>query len=368
MSYTPPSLFKPPSGGGRGFLPSTSTTPSGSSVIEGITNVIGGGGRSARGGLSGGYLGGGGNVDTIQPDAGYGADLGAIYDLLGGGTLESNRNAQQNNLLAGHLLGQQGRALDRQGLQSDARYALGNNALDRQLLGIQAGAANRDIQSVNQLLGINERSYNRTVASVANLLGLNEEELANSLAGIALSEDINRRGLRDDAVARGAFNAPGTRQGFTDIEKEAELQRVSAEIGAARTEQGLHDRQGNALDTRDITKINLNDRAAGNQDILRRIQIEGQRLNLNADQINSSLEQGLARLGLADLTSVNDLVSRLLGGDLEQATMAANLLGQAAQLAGLPIFSGIGQPGGMAGRDDSRRPVGGRPGGNQAYG
>lgn len=366
MSYAPPTAFKNPSIG-SGFLPSTSTTPSGSSIIEGITNVIGGGGGRARGGLSGGHLGGG-NPDTINPGGGYGADIGAIYDMLGGGNLESNRSALQNNLLGGHLLGQQGRALDRQGLQSDAGYALGNNALDRQLLGIQGGAARRDIQSVNQLLGINERGYARTVASVANLLGLNEQELANSLSGIALSEDINRRNLSDDAVSRGAFNAPGTRRGFTDIEKEAELQRVSSEIGAARTEQGLHDRQGNALDQRDITKINLNDRAAGNHDILARIDIEGQRLNLNADQINSSLEQGLARLGLADLTSVNDLITRLLSGDLESATMAANLLGQAAQLAGLPIFGGIGGggSGGGGGADDPRRPSGGRPGGDQA--
>lgn len=308
-----------------------------------------------------------GNQDTIR----------SIYDFLGGGTLQANLDSTRNQIIGQHGITSGYEDLARRGLLSDAELARRGLALEQSNIGIGQGAAQRDLgaisqllgineqslarqlSSVNQLLGINDQSLDRTLNTVAQLLGLNREQLGNQVAGVNLSEGINNRALRDDSVARGAYNAPGTRQGFSDIEREAELARAAAGISARQTGVGLQDRAGSAREEHATSRIGLNDRAGGAQedaartriglnqragdarDTLKRLDNEAAKLGLSADQISNTLNMGLERLGLESLTNANDLIQRLNSTNVEQATMAANLLAQAAQLAGLPGIADI---------------------------
>lgn len=277
--------------------------------------------------------------------AGVGAEqqqIMDIYNMIGGNTLAQTYGAQNNALLAQQALTSQIYGIDANALQTNSDLALRGLGLDREGLAIDQGAAVRDLGSIDKLLGINERSYNRTVASVANLLGLNDKDLANQLAKIGLQEDMSNRDWRDDAAARGAYGAPGTRRKFTDIERTAELGRIAAQIGHAGTSQSLRDRQGNALDAYDTTKLSLQDRRAGVYDTMSRIDLAGKRLDLSAEQINASLQQGLDRLGITHLTDINELMKMINSNNIEQQTMAATLLAQAAQLAGLDLFGDLG--------------------------
>jgi hypothetical protein len=266
-------------------------------------------------------------------------NIGAAYNMLGGQNLAAQFAAQQQNTLAQGALQGQGFDMSRNHLGQNANLAQQGIGLDRQELGIGKGAANRDISSVMQLLGLNDRSLARQLASVDRYGRINTKQLNNQIAGIAQSSDVARRGLTDDSVARGAYNAPGTRRGMTDIEREAQLSREAARIGFYSTQQGLTDRAGSARESHEGTAISLNDRLGGAQDTLQRLDLAGKRLNLSSEQISTSLQQGLERLGLDELTSFQDLITRLQSSDIEQQTMAANLLAQAAEIAGLDIFN-----------------------------
>lgn len=352
------------------------TAPSGGGGILDILTGRAGGTTRGTGDitsiLTGGQMNRGdslniGNQETIR----------SIYDFLGGGTLQANLDANRNQIIGQHGITTGYEDLARRGLLSDAELARRGLAIDQGNVGIQQGAANRDLgaiaellgineqslarqlNSVNQLLGINDQSLDRTLNTVSQLLGLNRENLGNQIAGVNLSEGINNRALRDDSVARGAYTAPGTRQGFSDIEREAELARQAADISARQTGVGLNDRAGSAREEHATSKIGLLDRGASAgedaartriglnrqagdaRDTLARLDNEAARLGLTADQISNTLNMGLERLGLESLTNANDLIARLNGANVEQATMAANLLAQAAQLAGLPGIADI---------------------------
>ena len=328
-----------PSGGARGSGSSGDPTDRSNAGRDIVGIVTGSSGATTGTGdivpiLTGGQFT---NQDAFTVQAQN--NIGAAYDMLGGQNLAAQFAAQQNNILAQGALQTQGFDMSKSHLQQDADLARRGLGLDRKELDVGRGAANRDISSVMALLGLNDRSLARQLASVDRFGRINDKQLTNQNAQIAHQADVARRNLTDDSVARGAYNAPGTRRGMTDIEKEAYLSREAARIGFYSQQQGLTDRAGSARESHEGTAINLRDRLGGAEDTLKRLDIAGKRLNLSADQITNSLNQGLERLGLQELTSFNDLMQRLQSTDIEQQTMAANLLAQAAQVAGLDLFN-----------------------------
>jgi len=334
-------------GGGGGGMSRTGTD---------ITNLLTGNGGATRGTgditsiLTGGELNRTDSLNFNNQET-----IRAIYDFLGGGTLQANLDAQRNQLIGQHGITQGYEDLARRGLLNDAELARRGLALDQGNVNIGRGAANRDLSAIAQLLGLNDQSLARNLGTIAELLNLNAGDWWTRTAGINLSEDVNRRGLRDDSVARGAFNAPGTRQGFSDIEREAAIARQAAEIGYKQTKVGLEDRRGAAQEDHARTRIGLNRQAGDARDTLARLDNEAARLGLTADQISNTLNMGLERLGLESLTNANDLIQRLNSANVEQATMAANLLAQAAQLAGLEGIADIVGGGGTGGTGTSTR-------------
>ena len=328
------------SGTSGGGAPASPATPDRAQTRQDIGGLImGTSGATAGTGdlvpiITGGQFS---NQDAFNASAQH--NIGAAYDFLGGQNLAAQFAAQQNNMLAQQALQAEGFNMSRGHLTANADLAQRGIGIDREELGVNAGAANRDIDSVMKLLGLNDRSLARQLASVDRYGRINDKSLTNQMAGIAQQADVARRNLTDDSVARGAYNAPGTRRGMTDIEKEAYLAREGARIGFYSQQQGLTDREGAARESHEGTAINLNDRLGGAKDTLAKLDLAGKRLNLSAEQITTSLEQGLERLGLQELTSFQDLMTRLQSSDIEQQTMAANLLAQAAQIAGLDLFN-----------------------------
>lgn len=323
-----PQPTAPTGGGGGGILDilTNPTRPTATTRGSGdITSI-----------LTGGQMDRGDSLNLLNQET-----IRSIYDFLGGGNIEPNRLAAENQLNTRHGVTLDYEDLARRGLLSDAELARRGLALDQSNIGIGRGAANRDLGAIAQLLGINDQSLNRNLNTVAQLLGLNRENLGNQIGQVNLSEGINRRGLQDDSVARGAYNAPGTRQGFSDIEREAELARAAADIGARQTSVGLEDRAGGAREDHARTRIGLNRQAGDARDTLARLDNEAARLGLTADQISNTLNMGLERLGLEHLTNADDLFQRINSSNVEHATMAANLMAQALQLAGLEGMANI---------------------------
>lgn len=241
-----------------------------------------------------------GSIDTQvrnNPTPTFDDRINNYYDILGGNTLDPVFDQQRRQIFGSGLgvLGMLG--LDRDALTQNA-------GIDKALNNLAYGD-----------LDIGRRGANRDLGTVAELLGLNKETLANQLAGIALSERRQNQAWSDDATARGAFTAPGTRREFSAIEKEAQLARQASRIGFDEARANLQNRAGNA------------------RDALAKIDNDAKRIGLNAQQIDATLNQGLARLGLEEFTSTQDLYNRLTSTDIEQQTMALNLLNQAWQIA-----------------------------------
>lgn len=289
----------------------------------------------------------GGNPITYTPPSatdlagGYQDNIQSIYDYLGGGAVEPSRLATEQQINARYGVTLNYEDLAQRGLLSDAELAQRGLALDQSNVNIGRGAANRDLGAIAQLLGINDASLGRNINSVEQLLELVWQSRDTETAGINLSADINRRGLTDDSVARGAYNAPGTRRAFTDIERETELARAATNINARQSEVGLYDRADSAREEHARTRIGLDRQAGDARDTLARLDNEFARLGLNSDQIRNTLNMGLERLGLEHLTNADDLIQRLNSNNVEHATMAQNIFGQAAQLAGLPGIADI---------------------------
>ena len=157
-----------------------------------------------------------------------------------------------------------------------------------------------DQNVVNQLMGQNTASYNNLLSQ----FGLQEAEARNQ-------SGVQRRAATSDAVARGAYGGAGTGQDFTDI--SSALANQLGMFGAKR--------EGAGIDYRTET-INLEKRK---NDLTQQGKIYG----LQGEQFGIALQQGLAKLNLDNVLSLNTIMEQVYSKDQQTAALAASVVEKA---------------------------------------
>lgn len=169
-----------------------------------------------------------------------------------------------------------------------------------------------DQNVVNQLMGQNTSSYNNLLAQ----FGMQEAEARNQ-------SGVQRRAATSDAVARGAYGGAGTGQDFTDISS------------ALANQLGMFDakREGAGIDYRTET-INLEKRR---NDLTQ----QGKLYGLQGEQFGIALQQGLSKLNLDNVLSVNTIMEQIYSKDQQTAALAASVIEKAMAASSVDSYAFI---------------------------
>lgn len=240
----------------------------------------------------------------------YGPELAqqqAMRDQLAGrvGFAEQNFTTQQ-----GILQSQHGIDLARLGLEQSG-------------IGIEKGAANRQIGNANileslarQLLGNTQKGLDIDLQSLAT----NERSSNQQFAA-------EKRQAMSSAASRGAMNAPGI--GRTTNELSNQLWNRNELIGQDRQRVGLGRERANLGFERE--RVGLNEQKAAAKDRLATLDLRSQGLGLDRKTLQNNLDQGLAKLGLDQWVTTNDLLDAMNSSDLQQRAVAEQIYRQALE-------------------------------------
>lgn len=179
------------------------------------------------------------------------------------------------------------------GLRQDFGFGMRGLGLDRQALGLAQNTARRGL------------GFTRQEEAIMRAQLANSQAQANSLA------ENQTWDARSDATASGAMTAPGIRHDLGEIYGNLVQTREQNQLGFDRDFLGLRQQR------------------ASYRDQLRSSRIEAQRLGLSEDQLRTSLRRGLTQLRLDSTMTVNDLMSALATGNVQQQALVRQIIEQA---------------------------------------
>lgn len=224
-------------------------------------------------------------------------------------------------------------ALSQRGLQSNFASNMARNALsqrgiglDREGIGIQRGMLGLDREG----LGV-QRGY------IGKMSGLADRSLEQTLGGINRNLATEQQNTTNEYGARGAYFTPFHRRDLADNYADA----LQARTEAAQQREG----QQYGWD-RDLANLGLDDRRIDlrYQDLdvgNKRLDLEAQRLGLDAKDYQTALDQGLAKLGLEGTINSAQLGAMLAGNDQQQAQLAQQMMEAALMYSENPLLMQI---------------------------
>lgn len=186
--------------------------------------------------------------------------------------------------------------------------------LDKQGLGIDKGLTNTQLKNLNKLRGI--LGQQRLLAG--DVRDVNTAE-AHDTAGRKTFD------LRSALTSRGAFNTVANERGTGRINRDLIYQLAGINQQYRGASLGL-DEKGIGYDNQEAS---LNARLAN-------IGLDYQRLGITGQQLSNALQDGLQQIGLNSQTSINQLLDAMGGTNMQQAQLAATILGEVANLSNLP--------------------------------
>lgn len=201
-------------------------------------------------------------------------------------------------------------------LQSDYAMRQADLAAGRGANQIDLNSIPRQLAYYDQLGGLQSQSYDNLLAQ----LGIRRE-------GVQAQSDIDTRGVKSDATARGAFATIGTRRKIDDI--GGELRRQLGLIGTQEREGGIQ------LATQRLSNAEQQAKLRDRQSTL---QLTAQNYGVQAGQLELQLQQGLTRLGLDQAMSIGELMDALNSNNLQQQQLAGQVVDMAMQTG--PIVNG----------------------------
>ena len=213
-------------------------------------------------------------------------------------------------------------------------YAQYNNSmagigLDREGIGIGQGLNKTQQANLAKLRGILSKQY-----------GIQGEQLANQLGGLKINEtDLRDQSgrkqwdLRSDLTARGAFNTVANERGTGRINRD--LATGLAGIDNQRSAADIAYR-GNILGL-DEKGIGYDNQQASLSAQLSNYGLDMRRLSISEDQLNQSLQDGLYKIGLGGIMSLNNLMEAFGGANGQYAQVSDTILQQVLSLSNVPL-------------------------------
>lgn len=238
--------------------------------------------------------------------------------------------ARQRAMLEDPLYGPAGQA-GQATASANAQYnsSMAGIGLDRQGIGIGQNLTQSQLGNLTKLRGILAKQY-----------GIQGEQLTNVLGGLKINEtdlrDQSERkqwDLRSDLTARGAFNTVANERGTGRINRD-----LTTGLNTINNQRGAADiaHRGNILGL-DEKGIGYDNQQASLTAQLSNYGLDMKRLSISEDQLSQSLEDGLYKIGLGGLTSLNGLMDAMGGTNTQQAQLSNTILQQILSYSGLPM-------------------------------
>lgn len=262
--------------------------------------------------------------------------------------------------------------------------AMGHLGLMQQGLGIDRAAIDRQLGYYGNLSGLSTQDYQRELGYIANLLGLNTqdynreygythtlEDLAFELLGLQnrgfdidtvmaqQGAQVGERKARSSATARGAVNTPGLGFDLTDIaneltnrlgqidvgrnmagrsfrETQAGLKNKRGALGTGyqREALGLENRRGALGTGYQREQLGYAEQQAQLRDNAAQLDLRAKDMGITATEYRQRLDNGLARLNLQNVMTVDQLMSAITSGDFQKQQIAEQIIRQAAAMGG----------------------------------
>lgn len=198
--------------------------------------------------------------------------------------------------------------------------------LAQQGLGIQQQAADRGINNADQYMNL-----------AAQLFGLNNTGINLSQEQFDIGNADYLRGILGDATARGAVQTPGYR---SDLSSNAQT---------VKNQYGQFDNQRGVLGVNyEKEKLSLSEQKQQAIDTKKGLDLKAQELGIDAKELEANLTNGLQKLNIDTMFTVDSLMNAILQGDFEQQIIAGNIINQALGMAPYLQQMGIGTPAPMA--------------------
>lgn len=228
-------------------------------------------------------------------------------------------------------------------------YGLDMKLIDiaRKGQGIDYDAIRRQQQYYRDTFGIQDLGFNEKHAFLGQNRGFARDAFRSQLEaldaqGIQVG-DQKRRGMSalvGDAAARGALVAGGTQEKASDLATDEYFARdtlkrqgADAELAFKKEDAGLKFQQEEVLRDKELNGLNTNEQIARLNDRQKQLDLEAQKLGVQADQLANNLRSTLARLNLDRVTSVGQIMDSLASNDLARAQMARSIVQQSYQEA-----------------------------------
>lgn len=262
----------------------------------------------------------------------------------------------QNDMNASRLAGQLGYN-DAQ-YQMDTSFMQENAGLDRQRLGlagqnigIDRNALNRQIGVNDQLQGLAQQLFGLDIRGlgIQNAgLGIDRQSLAAQLVSQFRGLDNDKRNMLSEKTAMGSVGSVMHRRG--NAENQAQREDVYGQFG--RDSAGLDLKQDQiGLDAervgigRQQSDIEFGENKAKLQDRMKTLDTEASKLGIDRKQLEINLNQGLARLGIDRMFSMNDILDAMTSNDIERQAIAQQIFREAMGMSQfMPQAPGPQQP------------------------
>lgn len=183
--------------------------------------------------------------------------------------------------------------------------ARGDAARAQARIGLQRQGLAIDRAGINRELGLLPREHSMALA-----------ELLQQIGGAKYQGERSQQEQSGEAAARGAVATTGNLRRMTDIRRSMADQLAT--LGRRQTDENL------------TYKKNLSDL----RDQLKRLGLRGKELDLQSKDIAASLSRGLAKSGLSQFMSVNDLMGGLVAGKQQNIQQLGGLVSYLMSVGG----------------------------------
>lgn len=193
---------------------------------------------------------------------------------------------------------------------SESALRAGTSA-DRRLLGNQA-----------QNTAIQRAAAGRQIPYLGSMRGYDASDIKLGEYAAQLTASHDRRMANKDATARGAMITPGHRDDMSEIDSALMNQLLGFNIDADRVNTSYDEQEAQA---RDRMKMLDNEAAS---------------YGIRGDQLQASLQQGLANLNLQGVVDVNQVMDMLASNNVDQALVGRHIIESSLGTLGNSMVTG----------------------------
>lgn len=237
------------------------------------------------------------------------------------------KTQQQNKL--GQLYAANGLAQSQYG--QNAGFADQDYNLGLQKLGLQRSDIDVNDLYYQRMLGLNDMDYQGTLKYQDTLQALASQLLGLQQGAVNQNYNSNRRNQLSSVTATGGLQSRNNILTLQDLYGTQQNQLGQLQQGYDQTLAGIAEAKRSAESAYGKTKLGLEHDLQLNENQRAMLDLDAKELGLSREKALAAMKQGLAKLNLDTVMSVQDLYDAMEMGDFQTQQIASQIINQAKQ-------------------------------------